>query len=268
MLTRYTSTGQRLGMPRFLIGIAVLALLFLDPSSPVRADHDDDGKPKVVSPHDKVAGLTYGEWGAAWWQWLLPIAPCSTGFDPNHPTVCAGTPAPTLDPTGDECAVDQSGPVWFLAGTSYNTLLFGPPKRKCTVPAGKHIFFPIVNVIDDWPCPPAFNFNPPPGRSLEDYLTQDAANIIGGVTALEVTVDGVPMKQPFKYRATSQLVGFTAEAGWQFNDPCVTGTPQVGVADGYWIMLRPLPGGKHTLHFRGGFPGFETEVFYDLTVAH
>ncbi len=222
-------------MPRFWTGAAVLALLFLDTGSPVRADHDDDGKLQVVSPRGKVAGLTYGEWAAAWWQWLLPIPPCTAGVpDPKHPTECAGTPAPTLDLTGDECATHQdlSGSVWFLAGTSYNTLDFGAPTRSCTVPADKYRFFPIVNVIDDWPCPPppppappVSNFNPDPGRSLEDFLTKDAANIIGGVTALEVTLDGVSLKHPFKYRATSPLVGFTADPGWKFNDPCVTGTP-------------------------------------------
>lgn len=80
-------------------------------------------------------------------------------------------------------------------------------------------------------------------------------------------MDGVALKHPLKFRATSPLVGFTADPGWIFNDPCVTGTPQVGVADGYWIMLRPLSPGPHTLHFRGAFTGFATEVTYHLTVG-
>src|SRR5215471_11359027 len=90
------------------------------------ASSADQSSPSVVPPDATVAGLTYGEWGGAWWQWLLPIPPCSSGpVDPNHPTACAGTPAPNLDTTGASCGLHQSGSVWFLAGTAYDTSVFG-----------------------------------------------------------------------------------------------------------------------------------------------
>jgi hypothetical protein len=38
---------------------------------------------------------------------------------------------------------------------------------------------------------------------LEDFLTNDADTIIKGVTVLGVEVDGVAVKHPLKYRATS-----------------------------------------------------------------
>ena len=269
MLTQQASSTHRL-----LAWTATIVLLICTLASPAPAN-DDEGHPHIVSPKSKVGGLTYGEWGAAWWQWLLPIPPCSTGVNPADPTQCAGTPAPNLDLTGDQCGVNQPAfgqdKVWFLAGTAYPTSVFGAPTRTCTVPANTHIFFPIINVIDDWPCPKAFNFNPPPGRSLQDFLTKDADTITKGVTELSVEVDGVAVKHPFKYRATSPLVGFTADPGWAFNDPCILEEQQVGVADGYWIMLRPLSKGHHTLHFRGVntlfAPPFETEVTYHLTIG-
>jgi len=246
--------------------VAGLAIVLVAVSSAARAAGVGN---LVVDPHSTVSGLTYGEWGAAWWQWVLAIPPCSTGpIDPNHPTACAGTPAPNFDPTGASCGLDQSGPVWFLAGTAYNTETFGAPTRSCTIPAGKYIFFPIINLIDDWPCPPAFHFNPAPGKSLEDFLTNDANTYFTPVPPMDVEVDGVTLPQPFRYRATSPLVGFTADPGWAVNDPCITGTPEVGVADGFWVMLRPLSVGHHTLHFRGGAsPGFVTEVTYHLTIT-
>ena len=49
---------------------------------------------------------------------------------------------PLLDDTGEHSFVNQNGPVWFLAGT------FGEgkcPKRKCAIPAGKAILFPVIN---------------------------------------------------------------------------------------------------------------------------
>jgi hypothetical protein len=55
-------------------------------------------------------------------------------------------------------------------------------------------------------------------------------------------------------------------------DSCITGTPQYGVTGGYWILLRPLPSGQHTIFFRavidfGGGNTFEVQVTYNLTIA-
>jgi hypothetical protein len=47
----------------------------------------------------------------------------------------------------------------------------------------------------------------------------------------------------------------------------ISGDLAPAVADGFWIMLAPLPVGEHVIHFRGATPDFETEVIYDLTVA-
>ena len=100
-----------------------------------------------------------------------------------------------------------------------------------------------------------------------------AAFFIDRVTALEVEVDGVPLENLFTYRATSRLFTFTGDPSLQFFDACFTGTPQPGVADGYWVMLAPLRPGPHTIHFRARqeipeFPAtFELEATYNLTVA-
>jgi hypothetical protein len=38
-------------------------------------------------------------------------------------------------------------------------------------------------------------------------------------------------------------------------------------SDGYWLMLRPLKPGRHTIHFGGRFPdGFLQDVQYKLNV--
>jgi hypothetical protein len=41
------------------------------------------------------------------------------------------------------------------------------------------------------------------------------------------------------------------------------------VADGYWIMLPPLPTGTHTIKFGGAAPafGFSTAASYTITVV-
>ena len=67
------------------------------------------------------------------------------------------------------------------------------------------------------------------------------------------------------YRATSSLFTFTADPALAaFLDPCITGSPQPGVAVGYWLLLPPLTPGKHTLHF--GAPSLGQDITYILTV--
>jgi hypothetical protein len=177
--------------------------------------------PGVIPPHARAHGHSYSEWGAQWWRWAysFPVA--------QFPPLQFGE----LD-----CSAGQSGSVWFLAGT----LGQGPISRSCTIPTGKALFFPIgITYLNDYPCPDP-NFQPPPGQTLEEFLTEGAAAVIDLVTELEVIVDGRHLNDLFSYRATSRLFTFTADPSLVAFDPCVTGTPQVGVADGYWILMNPL----------------------------
>jgi hypothetical protein len=127
--------------------------------------------------------------------------------------------------------------------------------------------------MNDYPCPDP-GFQPAPGQSLEDFLTEGANWLISHATELECVRDGVPLVNLFSYRATSKLFQFTGDpsltAIW---DPCITGQLQDGVSDGYWVMLQPMTPGQHTLTLRGRleFPEFggfvfESQVTYLITV--
>ena len=232
-----------------VIVIAVLTVLALVGSAAVSPAQAFLGNPRVLPPHSHPHGLTYAEWGTRWWQWADSIS---------------ATDNPILDPTGADCGQGQSGPVWFLAGTAGNSVV-----RSCTVPVGKAILIPILNINNDYPCPDP-SFQPAPGQSLEDFLTEGAAAVIDLVDDLLVEVDGVPLRNLFAYRATSALFTFTGDPSLTpVLDPCLTGTPQAGVSDGYWVMLAPLSRGEHTVHFRGGITsfGFQVEATYQLTVS-
>jgi hypothetical protein len=229
----------------------------------------------VASPESLPGGLSYQQWSAKWWQWADSIP-----FSMN----------PLFDTTGVDCAVNQSRsePVWFLAGTSgFNAT------RTCIVPAGKMIFFPIINLLNDYPCldlsptPPRQrrdpNFQPGPGQSLEQFLTIGygpffgARQFIDHVTTLSAALDGVPITglslppENSKYRATSPMFEFDGDRSLQVPfDPCV-GPGHKGVSDGYWIMLKALPPGPHTLSFSATetFPSgsFAVAVTYNLTIV-
>jgi hypothetical protein len=207
---------------------------------------------RVLPPQSHAYGKTYGEWGAAWWQWAFSFP---FGQDP------------ITDLTGQYNMEHQSGPLWFLAGTGGRAIT-----RTVTIPAGKGVFLAIINVLNDYPCPDP-SFEPAEGQTLEEFLLEGADFLISHVTELEVELDGVPVNDLFDYRGTSGLFTFTADPSWVASDPCVTGTPQQGVADGYWIMFAPMSVGQHTIHARGKWVipewsyTFEPEITYNVTVT-
>ena len=197
------------------------------------------GNPGVVPIQAMIGGKSYGDWSAGWWQWTMshPI----TQFD---------------DPTGQFFAADQSGPVWFLEGG------FGSQERFNTLPLGTYLLCPLFVYLNDYPCPDP-DFHPAPGQSMEDFLTEGARAVIDGITPPSMEVDGVAINNPTSYRATSGLFTFTGDLSMQAFDGCVTGTPQVGVSDGYLVLLKPLAPGAHTLRFSGF-----GDIVIHLTVAN
>lgn len=234
-----------------LCGMLLAVSLAIGLTSQV-ASGQGNPNPGVIPSEARAYGLSYGEWGAQWWRWAysFPVA--------QFPPLQSGE----LD-----CSAGQSGPVWFLAGTVRQ----GPVTRSCTIPTGKALFIPIITYLNDYPCPDP-NFQPPPGETLEQFLTEGAQAVINLVTELEVAVDGHSLNDLFSYRATSRLFTFTADPSLVALDPCVTGTEQFGVTDGYAIMLNPLPSGLHTIFFRGlidfgGGSTFEVQVTYNLTIG-
>lgn len=203
---------------------------------------------RILPPHSQAFGMSYGDWGAAWWKWALSF-PFSQ--------------SPVTDPDGRYGSVGQSGPVWFLAGN-----FGGVSERWVTIPAGKGIFFPLANFWDDWPCTNTPSFMPGPGQTLEQFLVNDVNQYVGFIDQLGAEVDGVPLQNLFSYRATSHLTPFVADYSEVAIDPCITGLQEWGVADGYWLMLAPLPLGQHTIHFTSGESafGFSLDVTYHVTV--
>jgi hypothetical protein len=200
--------------------------------------------PGVIEPECPVFGDFYGEWGAAWWQWVL------------------GQPAaknPLLDPDGGFASVGQAGPVWFLAGSWLNTgdpdYLPIPTVRNCVVPADKLLFFPVVNNVlgaGAFDCNPTSKLLDPPQdiKCKVPDLQAAAKASMDKVTLLEVEVDGVSLQDLFSYRAASPRA-------FSLNYPknnvlgLDAGRYAPQVCDGYWLMLAPLRHGKHTIHLRG-----------------
>ena len=242
---------------------AGLGLLLLLAAGALPAAAAGNPNPGVLPPHANAYGHSYGEWSALWWRWVTGIP-----WDQN----------PVVDTTGEFAATGQSGPVWFLAGT-----FGGSANRTAVVPAGKGLFFPIINEVWITTC-----VGEP--RTI-DGIRPFVAPSIDAVESVSVEIDGVALRGLERHRAESPLFcapldifGITSPADLEGSCPDGVAAdcmdlpipaehfgPDHGfgpaMSDGYWVMLAPLAAGDHMIHFtatRGGEP--VQDVTYHLTV--
>lgn len=177
-------------------------------------------------PAQPIAGATQEEWSRRWWRWAL-------SFDDN-----AG---PVADADGSECAAGQSGPVWFLAG-SYGT---ARTVRHCRVPAGKTLYFPLVNSLavqpddEDESC-----------ASLKRRAAEMARP-----AGLVLELDGKRFRGLEAHRQATRRCFRLADD----DDTLAAG-------NGFYVAIGPLKPGRHTLNFGGILPELAQAVTYTLDV--
>jgi hypothetical protein len=229
----------------FAITLFVIAIINSLSGIPfIHAQQDTGGGSLgVFLPDSKPYGLTYGEWTAKWWQWAFSMPEAIN---------------PTIDDTGRNCANNQTGPVWFLAGTSG-----GAVSRECTIPSDKGILIPIINVVCDSATDPALDTE----AELRACAKADQDTVIGK----EITVDGLSVGNLDSYRFRSSLFNLTFPVN---NIAGVAPQTAKAVSDGFWILLEPLPPGMHEIHFKAllgdltatGGANFALDVRYLLTI--
>ena len=221
------------------LGFGGLLLLLVSVALSRAGGDTKEINPGVYPLTEKVGGKTYAEWTAAWWQWGM-----GAPKDRN----------PILDKTGEFAGKGQTGPVWFLAGN-----FGGEVTRKCSVPAGKAIFFPVLNQG------PGGSFDNPD----EDAWRKLAKEIMDTAYDLEVLVDGKALEDVKRYRVAAPLFTFIGpEKEEDVAFPGMAGKHKM-VSDGYWIMLKPLAKGAHVIRFKGKVKAnkFSLDVTYKLTVV-
>jgi hypothetical protein len=234
---------------RRMLVVALSALLALGVATPVAFGQDEQQE-------DSTAYGQTGELAAAWLQWALskpiPQNPM-IGGDPDYSKAqCNGRPV--SETPGEE-------KWWFLAGT------FGgqPPEveRTCTMPAGRWLFFPVVNAL--------FIITEP--GETEESGRRDANAFMENVLtdsdlSMSVWVDGKEVLQ----RADSPLVTVTVPENNVFDlfpDVNLEGGSYEGLSDGLWATVPPLSKGKHTIHFalRAPTVDFRQDNTYHLRVT-
>jgi hypothetical protein len=225
-------------------------------------DGGDEGNPGVLPPGSNAFGKTYAEWSAAHWQWLYSI-PASDN--------------PAGDTTGADFSVGQSGHVWFLTGTFCPTTQGvcdaahpATVTRYVTLPAGKALFFPIIDFeadnLNTDPTSPGYGTQDG-GLSVSD-LRAEAKGAIDLVTSLDAEIDGRSVQNLAAYRVTSPVFSYHLAANGIQGPGIPEQTVSPAVSDGYFLLLAPLSAGQHTIHFAASVPAanFALDVTYHITV--
>ena len=173
-----------------------------------------------------------GEWSRRWWEWALSFS---------------NDISPVADRTGAQCGNRQAGDVFFLAGT-YGT---ARTVRTCRVPADKYLFFPLINYV----VKQAPGWNP----SCAD-VTALAGRMTDGVAMLVLEGDGVRYAGLERHRQLSPEC-FNAYARYPGGARAFP-----AASNGYYVMLKPLARGRHTINFGGALPDMSQAVSYTLIV--
>ena len=231
-----------------LVSAAALVVSLISMAS---AQAAESNRSPVYGPHAHPYGSSLQGWAEHFWQRVMNVP-----LDHN----------PMADQTGVDCAQGQPhSQVWFLSGS------FGPTTttavRSCTVPRHRALVIPLAGYLNDYPCPDS-TFQPAPGQSLEQFLLAGAKKVIDPIDEITLTIDGSPVTGLFDYRSTTHLLTFTGDASLQPIDSCITGKPQLGVADGYTVVVKPLPTGIHSIAFTTHSAAGPARSFsYTITVS-
>lgn len=146
-----------------------------------------------MQPSTNPYGKSYGDWSTAWWQYVISVPAADN---------------PLLDQTGVDCGVQQSGPVFFLGGLYAPTGTVSVHRTQCHVPAGKALFFPIVNAFCKEP----------------DFWTDYCQTPMDQANDLRAEIDGkkihgLESATASPYRAESHGWSYTAPANNIFGRP-------------------------------------------------
>jgi hypothetical protein len=224
----------------YLSFIMLLVLLIGVADQSINADKINPG---VAPIEEKHYGLTYSDWAERWWNWAVGIP-----ADKN----------PLKDPTGERCAIGQEGPVWFL-GAAWSE---GPKPiiRECTVPSDTALFFPIfngeTNELEEEKCKTVEQMRQCVIDSNKEWT----------ISLMWATVnDKVLNHLKENYKVESGPFNLTIPPNNVLGD-VPAGTTQA-YQIGWYIMLEPLPPGKHEVHFKAKNADTVIDMLYRLTIV-
>lgn len=193
----------------------------------------DDAPPAVtvIDADEIVFDRSQVEWAESYLQWIAAFARDSS---------------PIADTTGAQCGAKQGGEVWFLASSDGTA----PVVRTCAIPAGKTLFVPILSTME------RSNSREPSCGAMARL----AAGALARANRLAMTIDGRPVDDLASHRLpTGDCFALDARLASR-------STARAAVADGYYVMLQPLPPGPHTIAVGARIDSTSLSTTYHLDV--
>ena len=215
-----------------------------------------NGDSKVFPANADMYGHSYSYYAGAWWKWFIEVPD-----NASHPL---------FYPTGN-VTEGQSGNVWYLNGIFGSTLT-----RSITIPDGKALCIPIFNTewsSIEYPAAPSLTPHPPTTMAAQLSLAEGALNG-ANATSLFCNIDGESVSNLSNYLFTSPQYSFIAPNPNVLQDPAAGGWSGnlyghgTSTAYGYYVIVKPLSHGSHTIHFGASLPGYGAyiDMTYNITV--
>jgi hypothetical protein len=190
----------------------------------------------LFSLNEDPYGISFEEWSAKWWKWLMEI--------PQKEN-------PAQDPTGMYCNLNQKDKdVWFLAG-----VFAGEANRKCEIPFGKAILF-----AGGYECSIAENPNLKTAQELTDCAINGIADFMDP-NSYSVKLDGKTILNPSHYKVISPVFQTYLPANniWGVMEGDTT-----AVAVSYLVFIKPLSQGFHTFESSSNSPSWSLQSHADF----
>jgi hypothetical protein len=180
-------------------------------------------------------GRSWQYWTTRWWQWFLSIPKVDS---------------PALNTTGKKFSDYQRDPnVWFLTSTMNSVV-----ECNVRIPSGKGVLFPVINVTISNAEDPTLNTDADMISFVNghmDDIVEKRANIDGEDVFISENNNRVN-SPPFKFSFPPDNI-FGAREG-----------PTTGVGDGYWIFMKPLQEGIHTIKTFGSCMSGKVQIAINI----
>lgn len=182
---------------------------------------------EIFNPQDKPFGLSYQEHIKNYWNWYVSIP------KEQHPA---------KDLIGNRCALGQnniSSDVFYLSGNTSNNI-----ERICEVPKDKGLVIPIIVAeMADKEVDPE-KYPNPTNETLSKIVKKDQDSVTN--MFLKIDDHEYQMNNLSKYRFGNDAFNLNFSENNIFDVPVGSA---IAVADGHYIITKPLPPGKHSVYW-------------------
>ena len=232
MKTNITQLTRKSRASGLLSALIGMALL-ATAGLPAFAGNGNVGNANIMPPQSHPFGLSYAEWAERYWLW---------------------------DHAGGNAQSAQSCRVWFVGKAPFSPVPGFTTTLNITIPANTFLFGAVLSFFDN-------NEGVIPPLSEEALIADANATWDALAIRTECIIDGVPVKG----LANPLTTAYRVQTGLYINPFTVPG-PTEEVAVGAFLMIKPLPVGRHTVRLVGAIepaPGFvlTKDVTYTITVT-